>query len=194
MSTPRRWTLDKDALGRLLDALGPDREAASRRYEEIRRRLIHFFDWRESPSPETEADETLDRVARKLQEGTAVEDVGRYACVVARYVLQESARRQIRERNAAHEEGRLRVTQAPRDIEARLACLKKCLAELPAEQRSLIEGYYQGRGRVHLDERKALAERLGVTYASLKMRAFRTRGALEDCLRECLAAEKTGNR
>ena len=194
MSTPRKWTLDKDALERLLEALGPDRDAASRRYEEIRRRLIHFFDWRDSPAPDAEADETLDRVARKLQEGTAVEDVTRYACVVARYVLQESTRRRVRERAAAREEGRLRATQAPGNIEARLACLKRCLAELPADQRSLIEGYYQGRGRVHLDERKALAERLGMTYASLKMRAFRTRATLEDCLRECLAGRKTGNR
>jgi hypothetical protein len=70
--TPRKWTLSHEAFEQLLERLGPDRDAASREYEEIRRRLIHFFDWRGSPASDVEADTTLDRVARKLQAGEVI--------------------------------------------------------------------------------------------------------------------------
>ena len=46
----------------------PDREAAGARYEQLRRRLLAIFSYRHCPHPEELADETLDRVARKLRE------------------------------------------------------------------------------------------------------------------------------
>ena len=196
MNKPRAaWTLDREAFDGLLAALGPDREAASREYEEIRRRLILFFDWRESPAPEVQADETLDRIAKKLQAGEVVENVNAYARAVARHVLQEAERRRSRERAALDEVGRsAEVVAAPDDTNVRLPCLRLCIARLEPKDRALIRAYYQGRGRVYMGERRALAERLGLSYSGLKMRALRIRLQIEDCLRTCLADGKVRDR
>jgi hypothetical protein len=39
-------------------------------YEDLRRTLIRFFEWRGAPFPEEHADVSLNRIARKLDEGT----------------------------------------------------------------------------------------------------------------------------
>ena len=57
----------------LLLRLGSDRETAGERYLQLRQRLVAVFEYRHCPRPEELADETLDRVARRLQEmGSAV--------------------------------------------------------------------------------------------------------------------------
>ena len=82
-------------LARLLARLGPDEDRAGREYERLRRSLIRFFDWRGAwPSDEC-ADETIDRLARKLQD-TVVEDVCGYAHGIARMVLLEWQRKPAR--------------------------------------------------------------------------------------------------
>ena len=196
MSTSRgKWGLDRDALQRLLAQLDPDPAAAAERYEEIRRRLVYVLELRGSADSEAHAAEALDRVARKIQEGTKVEDVARYACGIARFVLLESERKRNREQAAVQEMGRRSVAAAePDSDDLRTSCLRKCLAELPEESRVLIEAYYSDWQRVQLEERKALAERLGLSSNSLKMRAFRTRRLLHDCVRGCVDSRKTGNR
>src|SRR5262245_20762699 len=95
-----KWSLDSNAFERLLSALGSDREAASREYEAVRRRLIHFFDWRGAQSPDVLADQALDRLARKLEEGEAVVSIDAYVRAIARFVLQEWVRRSMREQTA----------------------------------------------------------------------------------------------
>ena len=64
----REWKLSKDLFDALLVWLDPDRELAACKYEEIRSRLIRIFKSRGSPVAEDLADETFDRVARKLDE------------------------------------------------------------------------------------------------------------------------------
>src|SRR5687767_8236083 len=95
-----RWSLNAQAFQRLLDHLHPNGDEASRAYEKLRHKLIDFFDWRGASSPEVEADETLDRVARRLEEGAVVDRVEPYALGVARYVLQEAYKRGAREKAA----------------------------------------------------------------------------------------------
>jgi DNA-directed RNA polymerase specialized sigma24 family protein len=194
-TTPQKWTLSGPALERLLDALGPDAAAASVEYEELRRRLIHFFDWRGSLTPDVQADETLDRVARKLEQGEVVANIRSYTRAVAGHVFQEAERRRARERAALETAARMTEAVRPPDqADMRLPCLKTCLADLPQENRELLVLYYEGEGRCHLTERKSLAARLGLTYAALKARAHRARGLLEECLRTCLEGGRRGDR
>src|ERR671938_30866 len=61
--------LTAEAFTKLLARLDPDRERAGEKYEELRRTLVKFFEWRGAPFPEDQADETFNRVARKLDEG-----------------------------------------------------------------------------------------------------------------------------
>src|SRR5687768_7102752 len=150
-SAGRRWVLSPDAFHRLLERFSPDREAAAQEYERVRRMLLNFFGWRGSPNPGDEVDETLDRVARKLEEGEAVEHVHRYIYGVARRVFSESTKKRERERAMLHELGTLPVGRSNRLNEDRSACLESCLPHLSGEDRLLVAEYYEGQGHLHLD-------------------------------------------
>jgi DNA-directed RNA polymerase specialized sigma24 family protein len=189
-----RWSLSRPAFDRLLLRLGEGPEQAAREYEAIRQALVVFFDLRGATDSAALADEAFDRTARRLEQGEQVERPRAYVYGVARNLARESARLRGQER-VALEAHRAMTTLAgrPDPSEARVNCLERCLANLPDQSRALIVGYYQGRGQAHLAERKVLAKRLGITYASLKTRAHRIRNALEVCLHECLKASHVGD-
>jgi DNA-directed RNA polymerase specialized sigma24 family protein len=183
-----RWDLTPRAFVSLLDRLSTDRAVAAAEYEGLRRRLVDFFDWRGCPNPDVYADETLDRVARKLREGEAVEHVHRYVFGVARLLFLESVRRRAREKTAhAAWSPETAPAAAPADDD-QVRCLEDCMQQLPAETRALLADYYQGDGRTTQEARRDLAARLGVSAGALKVRAHRARVQLEACLRDCLAA------
>src|SRR5262245_43479522 len=93
-------SLSPRSFEKLLAFLAPDREAAGWRYEAIRRRLVTFFECRGCPRPEDLADEVIDRVARKVEEGGAViPSPEAYFYGVARNVERESWRGLQRERS-----------------------------------------------------------------------------------------------
>lgn len=94
---PDRSSAPPDAGFRLLlSRLGTDDERAGVSFERIRRGLIKFFDWRGASWPEECADMTLDRLARKIEQGVAVVDVAAFAYGIARLVLQEALRSDAR--------------------------------------------------------------------------------------------------
>ena len=49
--------LTADIFAKLLARLDPDRERAGERYEDLRRTLTRFFEWRNAPFPEEQTDE-----------------------------------------------------------------------------------------------------------------------------------------
>jgi hypothetical protein len=71
-SLKKDWILTQDALDRLLSSLDADRERAAGRYVTLRRALTTYFEFRDVPQPEELADETLNRVARRLSEGREI--------------------------------------------------------------------------------------------------------------------------
>jgi DNA-directed RNA polymerase specialized sigma24 family protein len=180
------WVLTGPAFARLLQRLGSEPEAAAREYDAVRHRLVGFFERRGVPSPEALADETIDRVARRLDEGEAIEHLNAYFYGVARRVVLEWRKRWARERAAERAYPRAGPEAASAESESRIACLECCLRALPDESRALLIAYYRGRG----EERKRLAESHGITYTSLKTRACRLRVRLEVCLRDCLEGRR----
>jgi DNA-directed RNA polymerase specialized sigma24 family protein len=186
--------MTETAFDRLLAHLSSDRDAAAHEYQMIRCRLVDFFDGRGADSAEALADEALDRVARKLDEGEVIDHVRAYVFGVAKMVSMEAGRRARREEAALEDLARLQPADDASQLEARIACLGGCVAELPEESRLLITDYYKGAGDAHIEDRKVLAQRLGLPYATLKTRAYRIRERLEECLRRCLGEEKPGNR
>ena len=183
-----RWSLTQEGLGQLLERLGTDPVAAGREYEALRARLLDYFAWKGAHRPDVAADETLDRAARRLEEGEAVHQIGPYIHGIARYVLLEHLRLDLREQRALA--GAASELAAPSDASREVSsdCLLRCLRQLPPEGRALIVAYYKGDGRSHLESRRALASRLGISYITLKTRAHRLRMRLGACLRECVKA------
>jgi DNA-directed RNA polymerase specialized sigma24 family protein len=189
-----RWSLSRRALDRLLERLGEDPEVAAREYEFLRRRLITFFSLRRADTPEVLADETIDRVARRLDEGEVVEHLRGYFHGVAHRVALEWQKREKRER-VAMEAHHPFLTMSPpiEEMEMRDACLERCLRSLPANTRALVVRYYHAQGLSNRDNRRDLAEHLGISYSNLKVRVHRIRGSLEDCLRQCIQSRKAGH-
>jgi DNA-directed RNA polymerase specialized sigma24 family protein len=184
-SDPDARAITPRAFAVLLRRLGDDPERGGEGYESLRRALVRFFDWRGAHAPDACADETLDRLARRLDEDAAVEDVRAYAHGIARLVLLEQWRRP-RELPAAEGDERLQAAAPPPDDDPRQDCFERCLAELPADGRALILEYYAAEGRLKIDGRKRLAAALGLSDTALRNRAQRLRDRLERCIRRCL--------
>lgn len=182
--------LTAEAFTKLLDRLGENREQAGEKYEDLRRTLIRFFEWRGAPFPEEHTDETFNRIARKLDEGIEIKSIGGYCYEVARLVCLESLKGH-ESRRAPLEELKLEATTPDTtdemaEKEQRLTCLDDCLRVLPIESRELITEYYSDQKRGRIDRRKALAESLGLRRDALANRAQRVRDKLEQCVTRCL--------
>ena len=90
----RDWTLSKDALQRLLNWLDDGASSDGHAYVEMRRRLRDYFGRKNCRTADDLADETLLRVARRLEEEgiTRGETPARYCYIVARFVFLEHLR------------------------------------------------------------------------------------------------------
>jgi DNA-directed RNA polymerase specialized sigma24 family protein len=182
-----RWRLTGDAFACLLARLDPDPQRAGEQYEILRRALIVFFRGRGCEQCEELSDETLDRVARRLGDGAQIDDPARFAYGVALRVWQESWRRPVvRPLETVRALAAAPVADDGREDE----CLARCLARLPAQDRSLILGYYAFDKREKIDHRARLARELGLALTGLRTRAHRIRAALESCLRACVASPR----
>ncbi len=189
--------LSQYVFDRLLEWLDDGTESHGERYLEMRRRLVSYFDRRNRPAAEELADETLNRVARTLEQTGAIatKPPARYCYVVARFVLLEDLRRERRHvgldetRVTLHVRGHLAGVSEDRALrEERLDCLDHCLSQLKPDQRSLIVDYYRDTRRQKIERRRELANRLGITMNALAIRACRIRDALLTCLEGCRRA------
>ena len=99
---------------RLLEWLDDGTESHGERYLEMRRRLVWYFDRRNRPAADELADETLNRVARTLEQTGAIatRPPARYCYVIARFVLFEDLRRE--RRHVALDETRLQCRPGER--------------------------------------------------------------------------------
>jgi DNA-directed RNA polymerase specialized sigma24 family protein len=203
-SSPKKdWVLTQDAFDRLLTRLDRDVQRAGQRYEDIRRALITFFENRGSHAPEDLADQTINRVARRLVEGREIyaDNPASYFYGVARNVLKEQWQPAVvlatldavpASRLAAPPGQRNGGDAEPEHRERRLECLDDCLHAIASKDAELIRAYYQGETAVKIGNRKMLAERLGIGATALRIRALRIREKLERCVDRCLDGGQAG--
>ena len=188
---------DRGAFRKFLDWLDLGIDSKGERYLEIRRRLVQYFDRKNCALPDELADETLNRVTRRLAEEGEIKGVtpAHYCYLVARFVFLEYRRRPDRSSVSLELHPGLAavIPGAPGSSDAdtaqvrekRMNCLDQCLQILNAGQRELIVEYYRGEGGARIEHRGALAARLGVTTNALSIRACRIRTMLERCVRAC---------
>jgi DNA-directed RNA polymerase specialized sigma24 family protein len=179
----RKWLLTQDAFDGLLAALDPDRDNAARRYLRIHRDLVRLFEWRGCAAPHEYADETMNRCARKIAEGEAIRDISTYSIGVARMLLHEMARDYARHMRSLDEipEQCSAWSESAVDLEMRVESLRRSLARISEEDRSLIVNYYEGDKSEKIRRRKMLMETLGIPANTLRMRALRIREKLQLC-------------
>ena len=188
------WELNEGALEKLLSHLDPDREAAGEKYVRLQLRLSSFFEQRRFSPPDEHAGVVLDRLARKFDEGEAVQNATGYALGIARLYALELSRRPVVE--GVDDWGAVPVSaerlaagraQEPDGEDARLSCLDRCLDRLPAQERRMVIGYYQDDKRAKIDNRRELSSLLGINMNTLRIRVMRTQRRLEKCVTDCEA-------
>jgi DNA-directed RNA polymerase specialized sigma24 family protein len=177
----------------LLARLDADPGRAAMEYERLRLTLVKFFDWRGAWDPDACADEALDRLVARLEGNTEVVDVRRYAHGIARLVLLERLRSQALA--PRDDESKLADMAAPphEGADPRRECFERCLAALPPDGRTLVLEYYDGTGQTKIQNRRRVAQSIGVSENALRSRVQRLRDRLETCTRTCAAmAEARG--
>ena len=182
--------LTPETFARLLLCLDADRERAGEKYEDLRRTLIRFFEWRGAPFPEEHTDEAFNRVARRLDEGIEIKNIGGYCYEVARLIFLETTKgadgKTVSLESLKPEPAAADAAGEAEEKELRLSCLEDCLRALPDESAEWLLEYYRHEGRGQIERRRALAERFGLRRDALANRAQRLRDKLERCVSNCV--------
>jgi len=178
----QKWDTTQENFDKLLDWLDRDRDQAGRKYETVRRRLIKVFTCRGCGEAEDLADETITRVTARVPEiaPTYQGDPVLYFYGVAKKVYREWLRRQTRPVSAS---------PPPRDEaedERVYECLDGCMQKVPEQNRQLVLRYYENEKKAKIEERKIIADELGIGINALRIRAHRIRTLLRNCVKSCM--------
>ena len=186
-SPKREWELTEGAFSKFLIWLHPNPGQAGEKYEDIRRRLIKIFTCRGCTTPEDLADETINRVIRRVQDiaETYVGDPALYFYGVAHNIHLEYWRRKPELQPPP-------TPDAPPQSEEEYACLEKCMERLPSHSQDLVLRYYQEEKHAKINLRKQLAVQLGIPLNALRIRACRIRMNLHECVLNCLQQKAAG--
>lgn len=189
-----KWTLTPEAFDKLLNAFSENRDEAGIQYEMARRKLVRYFEWRGIVAAEECADETLNRVARRIDEGQKIDKLMAFIFGVAHKIHLEAIKERERAPIALDDAPEGMRQEAPEvvDPDLRQICFDRCLEELGFESRNVILSYYEGKGRVKIENRLKLAGMLQIPLNALRIRVCRNKRTLEDCIADCL--EKTAAR
>jgi len=186
MPPPRKiHILAPEEFDRLLFWLDQDREQAGLIYEKLRGRLITIFAARNCPVPEELADETIDRVARRVADiaNTYAGDKARYFFGVANNVHHEYLKRPVL---AEAQEEFANDEPAGPDSESVHNCLEQCLSRLSDAERETILRYYSQEKQAKIELRKQMANELGISINTLRLRVLRLKEKLQPCVERCL--------
>ncbi len=175
----------------LLETLDTDRDRAANIYLQLRERIERFFEWRNCGDTEELADIVFDRTAKKIADGEAIKNVEAFCVSVAKFVLLEDRRNAFRKEELIENYAPItdhgdEVNQDTNDIaELRNRCLDSCLFELEMYDRVLLIDYFDTDQQTMIPKRKRLAESLGITPNSLRIRVCRLRSKVGACARKC---------
>ena len=188
-SLKKEWILTKEAFDTFLARLDMDRDRAGQKYEGVRLKLLKYFQWCGAVAPDMDTDETINRVARKIEEGENVYNLNAYIYGVAKLVNAESGKVRIKSQQIGDDGPEIEappLEEEDDDVAERRGCFDRCLQYLPDQSREIITEYYRFDKGKKIEHRKQLAERFGMTLNALRIAAHRIRVNLEACVKECL--------
>lgn len=195
----KNWTITSEAFSGLLKWLDAGENSEGQKYLEMRQRMVAYFDRKSCTTPDELADETLNRVARRLEEeNIESETPSKYCYIVARFVFLESLRTMdkasvpLDDFLQKPQRNQIAATSESEDEEKEikekmLDCLEHCTGKLEVVNREIIISYYFGSERVKIENRRSLAQKLGISSNALSIRACRIRDKLESCVGSCIS-------
>lgn len=186
----RDSAIPPESFDEILAWLNPNRDLAGSIYVKLRHDLARIFAWNRCPDPEGLTDEVFDRVARKVHDlrHTFVGDPRLYFYGVARNLVKEIPKKiktQVSLQDTELASNPLIEIQEE-TAALREECLRNCLQKLSEEKRELILAYYARDKQAKIDHRTEMARRMGISVEALRVKAFRIRATLEECIERCL--------
>jgi len=161
-----------------------DPDEASRRYLQLHQKLAGFFQLRGMSDPVNDADDALDRAAKKISEGLEIPNIDRFCIGIAKKIILERARKKKREESVF-----LKFIDHSQDdstevlVDRITNLMKPCFEQLPSDDRDLLTSYCKvPREYTRAEHRRRLAESLQSTISALRIRVTRLRRDLEDCV------------
>lgn len=188
----KNWSISPESFQNLLNRLDEGENSDGQKYLEIRERLVNFFDRKNCLNPDELADETLNRVARRLEEEGKIESETplKFCYITAKFVFFESLRNKNKQNVPLDEVANTQVftdkTSEKLAHEKRLDCLENCTGNLEITSREIIFGYYYGEERIKIENRRKLAEKFELSVNALSIRACRIREKLRICVEKCV--------
>jgi RNA polymerase sigma factor (sigma-70 family) len=189
----RDSAIPTESFEEILAWLNPDREVAAAMYVQLRHDLAKIFTFRGCTDPEGLTDEVFDRVARKVHEvrPTYIGDPRLYFRAVANNLVKEDQKRARTQ--VSLEEPELQeptTTESDEDYAEDMEdCLRACLQKLSADNRKLIVNYYAKEKQAKIDHRSELAQQFGISVETLRVKVYRIRVSLQDCIERCLESK-----
>jgi RNA polymerase sigma factor (sigma-70 family) len=184
----RDFVIAQENLDEILAWLDPDRETAAAMFVQLHHDLEKIFAWRQCSDPEGLTDEVFDRVARRIHEvrPTYKGDPRLYFRAVAKNLVRENFKKiktQIALEDADLTKQQVSQPEAEdADVEE---CLQVCLEELSFDKRELILAYYAKEKQAKIDHRRQLAQQIGISVETLRVRTHRICSSLEQCIGRC---------
>jgi RNA polymerase sigma factor (sigma-70 family) len=186
----RDSAIPPESFEEILAWLDPDREVAATMYVQLRHDLANIFKWRACSDPEGLTDEVFDRVAKKVHEvrPTYVGDPRLYFRAVANNVVRENLKNVKTQVSLDDDELPEPITTKCEedDMLDMEECLQSCLPKLSPKNRKLIVAYYAKEKQAKIDNRSELAQQLGISVETLRVKVYRIRVSLQECIERCL--------
>jgi RNA polymerase sigma factor (sigma-70 family) len=174
----------------MLAWLDRDREVAAQRYLQLREDLANVFRWRGCSDPDGLVDEVFERVAKKVYEikPNYQGDPRLYFRAVANNLVKENLKKAKNQVSLEDIDLPQPITTKSDEDEAADIedCLQTCLQNLSAENRKLILDYYAKEKQAKIDHRSELAQQLKTSVQTLRVRVYRVRQSLQECIAQCL--------
>src|SRR5919106_154206 len=170
----RDSAIPPESFEEILAWLNPDRDVAGTLYVQLRDDLAKLFIWATCADPEGLTDEVFDRVAKKVHEVRPlyVGDPRLYFLAVAHNLIKENFRK-IKTHVSLIDIDLAQQVPIESDRDTHVTdCLEACLQKLSSERRKLIMEYYAKEKQAKIDHRSELAERLGISVETLRVRVF----------------------
>ncbi len=180
----------------LLAWLSPDRDAAGDVYISVCEGLNRFFRIRGCSDTPALVDETINRVARKLE---TIDKPLDYKPLTYFYGFAKNVYFEYRDE----------LTRAPLqfdskifnrgstelivhlDSDPRFKCMDDCVDGLGPDESSLVLTYFENDRIERIHARRDLAERLQVSMGGLHVRIHRLKENLRECIENCLQNAKS---
>src|ERR1051325_3470352 len=173
LATAREWTLTTNAFELLLKHFDDNRDEAARKYVSLYTKLTRYFDWRGCNMPDWHADETMIRIARRIEQGAIITNFQGFMFGVARKVAMEALKEREREQRIL-----TYLSQAGSSDDSDedlLARVEAGLLKLTPTGRELLLAYYARNTAL----RRKLAADEGISLNALRIRVHRLKAMLE---------------